>query len=121
MLANVDVEGKPVPCIRFMGGREYAEICTATGSAIDQLATDSDVARLIADGVMALPNFSGGSGPFGERRPEVLGAPHNGAALATLYCALMVDYCLELLHVQGDVIIVGAYLQNPLLCSLVFL
>jgi len=31
MLANVDVEGNPVPCIRFMGGREYAEICAATG------------------------------------------------------------------------------------------
>jgi sugar (pentulose or hexulose) kinase len=31
----------------------------------------------------------------------------------------MVDHCLELLHVEGDVIIVGGYLQNPLLCSLV--
>jgi hypothetical protein len=68
---------------------------------------------------MALPNFSSGSGPFGERKPEILGTPHNGAALATLYCALMVDHCLELLQVEGDVIVVGGYLQNPLLCSLI--
>jgi len=119
MLANVDVEGNPVPCIRFMGGREYAEICAATGSAIDQQATEADVARLIADGVMALPNFSGGSGPFGERSPEIRGAPEHGAALATLYCALMVDHCLNLLHARGDVIVVGSYVQNPLLCSLI--
>jgi len=119
MLANVDVEGNPVPCIRFMGGREYAQICAATGSAIDQQATEEDITRLIGNGVMALPNFSSGSGPFGERSPEIRGTPDNGAALATLYCALMVDHCLELLHVQGDIIVVGAYLQNPLLCSLI--
>ena len=68
---------------------------------------------------MALPNFSGGSGPFGERSPEIRGIPDNGAALATLYCALMVDHGLDLLHVRGDVIVVGGYLQNPLLCSLI--
>jgi len=119
MLANVDVEGNPVPCIRFMGGREYAEICAATGSATDQLATEEDIAQIISNGVMALPNFSSGSGPYGERAPEIRGTPHNGAALATLYCALMVDHCLDLLHVGGDIIIVGGYLQNPLLCSLI--
>jgi sugar (pentulose or hexulose) kinase len=119
MLANVDVEGNPVPCIRFMGGREYAEICAATGSATDKQATEEDIAQIISNGVMALPNFSSGSGPFGGRAPEIRGTPHNGAALATLYCALMVDHCLDLLHVEGDVIIVGGYLQNPLLCSLI--
>ena len=119
MLANVDVEGSPVPCIRFMGGREYSEICAATGSATDRQSTEEDIAQIISNGVMALPNFSSGSGPFGERVPEIRGTPHNGAALATLYCALMVDHCLELLHVEGDVIIVGSYLQNPLLCSLI--
>jgi len=119
MLANVDVEGNPVPCIRFMGGREYAEICAATRAAADQQATEEDIARIISNGVMALPNFSSGSGPFGGRAPEIRGTPHNGAALATLYCALMVDHCLDLLHVEGDVIVVGGYLQNPLLCSLI--
>ncbi len=42
-----------------------------------------------------------------------------GAALATLYCALMVDHCVDLLHVRGSIIVVGGYVQNPLLCSLI--
>ena len=58
-------------------------------------------------------------GPFGDRAPEIRGTPHNGAALATLYCALMVDHCLDLLQVKGDVIVVGGYLKNPLLCALI--
>ena len=111
--------GNSVPCIRFMGGREYAQICAATASATDQPVIEEDITQIISDGVMALPNFSSGSGPFGERKSEIRGTPPNGAALATLYCALMVDHCLELLHVEGDVIIVGSYLQNPLLCSLI--
>ena len=81
--------------------------------------TEEDITQIISNSVMALPNFSSGSGPFRERKPEIRGTPHNGAALATLYCALMVDHCLGLLNVQGDVIIVGSYLQNPLLCSLI--
>jgi sugar (pentulose or hexulose) kinase len=68
---------------------------------------------------MALPNFSSGSGPFGDHNPEIRGTPHHGAALATLYCAMMVDHCLDLLQVKGEVIIVGSYLKNPLLCSLI--
>ena len=31
----------------------------------------------------------------------------------------MVDHCLDLLQVRGDVIVVGSYLQNPLLCALI--
>lgn len=119
MLANVDVNGNAVPCIRFMGGREYAEIRSRSGSSADQHATEEDIARLITDGVMALPDFSNGSGPLGGREPTMLGTAHNGTALATLYCALMVDHCLDLLHVKSDVIIVGSYLQNPLLCALI--
>jgi sugar (pentulose or hexulose) kinase len=119
MLANVDVQGHPVPCVRFMGGREYAEICNATGSATYQQSNEEDISQIIRDGVMALPNFSGGSGPFGDRRPEIRGTPRNGAALATLYCALMVDHCLDLLHAIGDVIVVGGFLQNPLVCNLI--
>ena len=31
----------------------------------------------------------------------------------------MVDHCLDLLQVKGDVIVVGSYLKNPLLCALI--
>jgi len=119
MLANVDVEGRMIPCIRFMGGREYAEICRRLGASPIDRAAEADVSRVLSDDAFVLPDFSQGSGPFGGRPPEVRGPVANGAAMATLYCALMVDQCLDLLEVEDDVILVGSYLQNPLLCALI--
>lgn len=119
MLANVDVNGRQVPCCRFMGGREYAEICRQSGATVGEPATVEGVETVIADEVFALPDFSSGSGPFGGAPPTIEGRVANGNALATLYCALMVDVCLDLLDVTGDVIVAGSYLKNPLLCSLI--
>lgn len=118
MLANVDVEGKPVACARFMGGREFDVICQRTGSKPEDRFGVSELQNIIDANVFALPDFSEGSGPFGNRRPEVRGRVASGAALASLYCALMVDYELDLLGSQGDLIVEGAWLRNPLLCSL---
>jgi hypothetical protein len=100
-----------------MGGREYAEICGRFGVAPCDTASEADVARIVEEKAFALPDFSNGSGPFGGREPGILGKVANGNALATLYCALMVDYCLE--EVEGDIVIAGSYLQNPLLCGLI--
>jgi sugar (pentulose or hexulose) kinase len=119
MLANVDVWGDPVPCIRFMGGREYANICAMTGSSIETAVTAKDIEKLISDEVFALPQFGDGSGPFAKSHGQILGTPANGAALATLYCALMIDRCLELLAVEGHIFLVGSFLKNPVLCELV--
>ena len=68
---------------------------------------------------MALPSFSNGNGPYGKNRSEILGIPKNGAALATIYCALMISCCLNKLNTQGDVIMDGSFLKNPILCRLV--
>jgi hypothetical protein len=120
MLANVSVDGRLVPCIRFMGGREYAEICRQCGVPPGAPVGEAEVAAVIASDAFALPDFSGGSGPFGGRPPEIRGdCGSSGNALATLYCALMVDYCLDLLRADSDVLIAGSYLQNPLLCALI--
>lgn len=119
MLANINVEGQPVPCIRFMGGREYETICSLTNCSSDQIVNDDDIKQIIVDGVMALPSFSNGNGPYGKNRSEILGIPKNGAALATIYCALMISCCLNKLNTQGDVIMDGSFLKNPILCRLV--
>lgn len=116
MLANVDINGDAVPCARFMGGREFDAICRRTGSKPEDVVTEADLQHIVDNGVYALPDFSEGSGPFGGRRPEIRGRARSGAALATLYCALMTDYELDLLDSAGDVIIEGAWLRNPLLC-----
>ena len=54
MLANVDVNNRTVPCIRFMGGREYAEICRHFGASAEDDVTMDDVAAVIANGAAVL-------------------------------------------------------------------
>ncbi len=123
LLANVDVTGEPVACSRAMGGREYAQICQRTATSPDAGVTTDDLQQLIDSRTLALPDFSGGSGPF-PARPHpggaILGnpAPGLGAALATLYGALMLDYQMDLVQARGEVFIEGAFLKNPALCGL---
>ncbi len=118
MLANVDINGHPVACARFMGGREFEQICRQTGSNPQGGFTEADLHQLIEKPVFALPDFSGGSGPFGGRDPECQAGARNGTALASLYCALMLDYELELLQAQGDIIVEGVWLRDVLQCRL---
>jgi sugar (pentulose or hexulose) kinase len=111
-LANVDVHGKPVPCARFMGGREYEALLT---SFHDLSETNGPVAiavrRLIEQKTFALPSFAPNSGPFAGQRGMIQGpAPRShveATALAALYLALMSDTCLDLIGSAGDVHIEG--------------
>ncbi|TIT57667.1 MAG: carbohydrate kinase, partial [Mesorhizobium sp.] len=95
MLVNVDVDGGPVPTIRFMGGREFAVISAGWQGAI----SPASIQRVIDAGIMALPSFAPG-GPMPDRVGEVIGgAPdrEERAAVALLYVALMVDLSLDLI------------------------
>jgi L-fuculokinase len=113
MLANVDVFGRPVACARFMGGREFAALNDppAAGCAA------ADIAALVERGVFAVPAFADAGGPFIGRRGRVRGGiAGNGAeryALASLYCALLTDYCLSALGAEGDIVIEGSFTPNP--------
>ena len=118
MLANVDIKGRPVACARFMGGRDFDAICQRTGSNPQGIYSADDLQHEVTSEVYALPNFSEGSGPFGGRRAEILGQTANGTALASLYSALMLDYVLDLLGCEGELIMEGAWLRNRLLCQL---
>jgi len=119
MLMNVDITGAPLACARFMGGREYAEICHQTNADMDAPCTLDALQHTITDGVFALPDFSAGSGPFGGQNPRILGQPNNGKALAILYSALMMDLELSLLKADhGPIVIEGSFADNPMLCSL---
>jgi len=112
MLANVDVEGRPIACARFMGGREYGEIAGGAVGAPDEAA----LARVVAAGALALPCFGGQGGPFAGRKGEIRGdvAPHDRGALATLYVAVMTDLLLTRLGARaGDLIVEGSFAANP--------
>jgi L-fuculokinase len=117
MLANVDVEGRPTACARFMGGREYSELL----GAVQAPADDAAVARVIASGAMALPCFAPQGGPFVSRRGRICGEVLQGdrSALATLYVALMSDLLLTRLGANtGDLIIEGGFATNSIYCEL---
>jgi sugar (pentulose or hexulose) kinase len=113
MLANTNALGQPVACMRFMGGREFGELA---GSQ-PQTCAFEDIERLVAQGTMALPCFASTGGPFAGRTGHVEGpAPldaHERYALATLYCVLMTDLCLDALQAAGPLAVEGSFTANP--------
>lgn len=116
MLVNVDVDGGPVPTIRFMGGREFAAISGGWQGAI----AHNSIQQAIDAGIMALPSFAPG-GPMPDRPGRLVGrTPDAGerAAAALLYVALMVDLCLDLIHSQDTVIVDGGLNAGGLLAGL---
>jgi sugar (pentulose or hexulose) kinase len=116
MLVNVDVDGGPVPTIRFMGGREFAAISGGWQGAIQHGA----VQQAIDAGIMALPSFAPG-GPMPDRPGRLVGRTPDAAeraAAALLYVALMVDLCLDLIHSQNTVIVDGGLNAGGLLAGL---
>ena len=120
MLANVDARGDPVPTARFMGGREVELV--AGVEALRTPATKRDVAAIIEAGVMALPSFVAGSGPFMGRPGRFVGEPGpepaRRTALAALYAALTVDVMLDKLGAAGPVVVEGRFHRNAAFCGL---
>lgn len=113
MLANVNALGQPVACMRFMGGREFSVLA----GAAPQVCAVADIARLVEQGTLALPCFAESGGPFVGQAGRIVGpAPQTAQehyALATLYCALMSDYCLDALGAGGPVTVEGSFTDNP--------
>lgn len=122
MVSNTDLEGRPVACTRFMGGREFAALAGEDGLRAE--ASVDDVGRLVARETMALPSFPDSGGPFPGtgNRGRIAGPPpetaRERAALASLYVALMASVDLELLASTERVIIDGSFADNPLFTGL---
>ena len=125
MLANVNAFGDAVPCIRFMGGREWQHLATA------QAATVADLNAVMALEVHALPSFSEQAGPLNHdhsKQGKFVGpinqlSDAQRTALASLYCAFMTQYCLDLVQdqQQGNIYVEGSFASNDLLLSILAL
>ncbi|SHF13256.1 Sugar (pentulose or hexulose) kinase [Kaistia soli DSM 19436] len=117
-LAYVDAFARPVPSTMSMTGREF-EILTA-GRA--KAPTSDEIARVIAEEIMALPGFVPGAGPYGQRQgrwthdPESLTDGERTTA-ASLYAALVADTSLRLAGAEGPVLIEGPLAKSPLFLS----
>lgn len=117
-LINVDVEGRPVPSSRFMGGRE-AEVMAQLN--IHALTTNYDPQRLLdripdllKSGTFALPSFTNGCGPFpraagGWRKKP--GDPADQRAIAGLHLALLANASLDLIGSRDRLIIEGRFAE----------
>ena len=118
MYANIDAEGRPTACLKFMGGREFSTIAQGCSS----LEKSEDIQHFIDEKIFALPSFSPNGGPYAARKGEIIGKvkPDQKTSLATLYSALMCAHALELLETNtGDLIVDGSFAQNHLLCEII--
>lgn len=92
-LANVDVEGRPVPSARFMGGRQYAEM----------LGDDLGAAPTFADAERAAGRATGA--------PD---SPAERAASASLRLALTTTARLELVGAEGPIVVEGRFADDAI-------
>lgn len=120
MLANVDFQGNPVACARFMAGREYEALCHHMGAFLEKQFDERDLINIVDNGAMVLPQLIEGSGPFPKNKARILADVNsvNGAAMASIYCALLLDLELDLLGASGDIYMEGAFLKNHWLCRI---
>jgi sugar (pentulose or hexulose) kinase len=100
-----------------MAGREYEII--AGGSGEGAAASPGDVAKIVRAGIMALPTFAPGTGPFANAtgrwsHDAARLSPAERAGVAGLYAALVAETCLALTGAAGPVIVEGPFARNTL-------
>jgi len=114
-LVNVDVEGRPIPSARFMGGREL-ELLGGIGAADGEAELDA-VPTVLSAGSMALPGWAPGVGPYPGAHGGWLAEPRDPAArgaATALYAALMTDAALELIGTRERLLVEGRFAQSTL-------
>jgi sugar (pentulose or hexulose) kinase len=117
-LANVSAFGDPVPCARFMGGREF-EILTERERSAFSLA---DLDRVLGEKIMALPTFTAGVGPFPHGKGRWSAAPPGltpgeRQVAASLYLALMTAESLACAGASGPIVVEGPFAGNTIFYS----
>lgn len=123
MTCNSDLDGQPLGGALTMGGREFAAV--AGDQLPGALADPARIARLVANGTMALPSFGENDGQFPDsaRQGRTTGpAPENAPdrlALAVLYSALLTVACIDRLDPDRPVVLDGSALRDPAFAGLV--
>jgi sugar (pentulose or hexulose) kinase len=114
-LANLDAFGRAVPSARFMGGREFSQLCGDAPVPPHEAA----VARVIEEPVVLLPSLTEGSGPFPHRKAHWNKPAHTidketSFVGISFYLAMMTAECLELTGAEGDIVVEGPFTANRL-------
>lgn len=110
-LLNVDIDGRPVPSARFMGGRELDLLLAGLPPADGPVPVDeAAIACLIAEDALPGPAHVPGVGPFPNRQgcwPNRPTDPALARMAALLYLALVSDVMLDLVGSDGAVLVDG--------------
>ena len=117
-LVNVDVDGRPVPSARFMGGRE-SEIIAGIDTYnltenYDPAALIDRLPGLIGQGTQVLPTFVPEFGPFPARTGRWINEPPEPSdkrAALGLYLALMADVLLEEIGSKDRLLVEGRFAE----------
>jgi sugar (pentulose or hexulose) kinase len=120
-LINVDVDGKPIPSARFMGGRELELLGQSWTPRLDhgpdQPRMLDAVAAIVSEGSMALPTLTPGCGPYPRARHrwhrEPMQSDAHGAA-AGLYAALTMDAALTLIGARNTILVEGRFAESEI-------
>lgn len=118
-LVNIDVDGRPIPSARFMGGREL-ELLGGLEDLLEGMEkgdTASGLAAVLAAGTFVLPCWAQGVGPYPRSQGRWVAEPDNTSArraAVALYAALMVDRMLELIGTRERLLIEGRFARSAL-------
>lgn len=123
MTLNADMTGAPLGGVLTMGGREYQAV--AGDQPQGTRADPETLARLIAQGTLALPTFGTNDGQFpgSAGQGRILGpppeTPQDRHALAVLYVALLAVTCADMLDPARPWVLDGSFLADPAFAGLV--
>lgn len=118
---NADINGRPIPGLLSMGGREFSAVAQeSNGPAAREM-----LARLVSSQTLALPSFGSDDGLFpGSARQGRIEGPLAGDAslrftLAVLYAALLTAECITRLPKTQTIVLDGNFVSDPLYGALV--
>ena len=111
MLANMDVFGKPISSIRFMGGREYdfltSQLGVSSKTKIDKQFSVNDY--------FIYPSYASG-GPFKNKNLQLKKylklKKEQRHYLVSLYIAFVLNFCLDKIKSQNMIILDGPIGKN---------
>ncbi len=115
IFAKLSVSGKKLPVLRFMGGREYSNIVKKHKNKIKSKST---IENFLKNKIFVVPSF-GEDNPFNNLKGKIINQKkinsfEEYSNLASLYVALITDYCLEQIKSKNSIIIDGGFIKNTL-------
>ena len=115
IFAKINVYGKLIPVIRFMGGREYSIIVK---KCLNFIKSKKNIDYLFDKKIYAMPSFADG-GPFKSIKGKIINkkllrSRNDYISLASIYIALIIDYCLNQIDSNNSIIIDGVFAKNKI-------